>query len=84
MRRHRFAGTLPHVECSRCHGPLILKSRPRLVGVGILLIATLALGPLAGWLWVPVCLAAVTGVYLVVWGTAGRGRWCRACKAPTF
>jgi hypothetical protein len=68
------------MECSRCHGPLILKSRARLVGVGILLIATLALGPLAEWIWAPASLAAVTGVYLVAWGTVGRGRWCRTCK----
>jgi hypothetical protein len=52
--------------------------------VGLLFIATLALGPLAGWIWVPASLAAVTGVYLVAWGTAGRGRWCRACKTPGF
>jgi hypothetical protein len=77
-------GTFRRVECPRCHGPLILKNRTRLVSVGILLIATLALGPLAGWIWVPAGLAAVTGVYLVAWGAAGRGRWCRACKAPTF
>jgi hypothetical protein len=54
------------------------------VGTGLVLIAVLALIPLAHWLWAPAGLCAVTGVYLVAWGTVGNGTWCRSCKAPRF
>jgi hypothetical protein len=84
LRGATGVGKLRGVNCARCQGPLIYKSRGRLVGTGLVLIAVLALIPLAHWLWAPAGLCAVTGVYLVAWGTVGNGTWCRSCKAPRF
>jgi len=67
-------------ECRRCGGEVVQKSRPRLaiVGGAMLLTALVA----AAWpvLVVPAVLAGLTGVYLLAWGAAGRGRLCRGCK----
>jgi len=31
-------------------------------------------------LLVPAIILALAGIYLVAWGTIGKGRWCRNCK----
>ncbi len=66
--------------CMRCRGEVVQKSRVRLGLVGALFLAA----PVAGLLWWPLSLPAggmaLTGVYLLLWATLGRGRWCRGCK----
>jgi sorbitol-specific phosphotransferase system component IIBC len=73
------------VTCSACGGALIQRSRARLAAAGLAMCAA----PLIAWFiplrsplfWVPAVIAALAGVYLLLWSTIGRGRWCRQCKA---
>lgn len=67
--------------CPTCGGPLIQKSRARLAIVGVPLLAGPGLTYVAAWLWIPGIVVGLTGAYLLYWATAGRGRWCRQCKA---
>jgi len=48
---------------------------------GFVLLAAGGLPRFNAWLWMPAILAILTGVYLIYWATAGKGRWCRQCKA---
>jgi hypothetical protein len=70
----------PTGVCGRCGGPVLQKSRARLVGVGGLMLAGLGLGLFWPPLWAPAAILGLTGAYLLVWASAGRGRWCRGCK----
>jgi fatty acid desaturase len=68
-------------RCNRCQGELTHRSRPQLLWVGI----ALCLLPLAAiripLLWLPAIFMIFAGTYLVYWATAGKGLWCRQCKA---
>jgi hypothetical protein len=68
------------VQCRRCSGEVVQKSRARLAIVGILMFAILGLGLLWPPLWLPAVVFGMTGAYLLIWASAGRGRWCRGCK----
>ena len=68
------------LRCPACGGELIQKSRPRLLLVGLTMLAAPALARVWTVLWVPAIVLALTGIYLVVWATLGRARWCRNCK----
>jgi hypothetical protein len=70
----------PTAPCKRCGGPVVRKSRARLVGVGGLMVLGLGLGLLWPPVWVPAVILGLIGAYLLVWASAGRGRWCRQCK----
>lgn len=59
---------------------MIRKSRLRLFVVGLLMIAALPIAAYIPLLWPPAIISALAGVYLIVWATAGKGRWCRTCK----
>ena len=67
-------------KCPACGTEMIQMSRSRLLVVGIGMIASVGLAVVVPVLWVPGIIAALTGVFLVVWATAGKGRWCRQCK----
>jgi hypothetical protein len=56
--------------CKTCGAELIQRSRGLLFLVGVLMIASVILSPI--------------GLFLVVWATRGKGRWCRACKRIGF
>jgi hypothetical protein len=71
---------MPMVPCKRCSGEVVQKSHGRLALVGTLLLAAVGLGVLWPVLWVPAAVLGLTGVYLLAWASAGRGRWCRGCK----
>jgi hypothetical protein len=73
-----------NAQCPGCGAVLTPKNRTKLVAVGVLMIV--AAGISARW---SVSSAAVfllliglllIGAYLIVWGTLGRGMWCRQCK----
>ena len=68
------------VQCRRCGGEVVQKSRSRLALVGALMLVSVGLGVLWAPLWVPAVVLGLTGVYLMAWASAGRGRWCRGCK----
>jgi hypothetical protein len=59
---------------------MIQKSRLRLFLVGLLMIASLAVANYVPYFWAPAIILVLTGGYLIVWATLGRGRWCRTCK----
>ena len=68
------------MKCRSCAGEMIQKSRPQLFVVGVLMIASLALGGVLPFFWGPGILLALIGTYLIVWATLGKGCWCRNCK----
>ena len=67
-------------KCPTCGTVMIQKSRSRLIAVGFFMVALLSLAGMLPFLWIPCVLVALTGVFLIVWATAGKGRWCRQCK----
>lgn len=71
---------MSQLTCRRCNGEVVLKSRPRLVIVGLVMLAAAGLGWVIPWFQIPALILALTGVYLLIWATLGRGRWCRGCK----
>jgi hypothetical protein len=77
-RAHRMEE--PAAGCRRCGGRVVHKGRARLAAVGGLMLAGLGLGFLWPPLWAPAVVLGLTGAYLLVWASAGRGRWCRGCK----
>jgi hypothetical protein len=59
---------------------MIQKSRARLFFVGVLFLASNTLALRFPVLKIPCVVASLTGIYLLVWALAGKGRWCRECK----
>jgi hypothetical protein len=59
---------------------MVQKSPPRLLAVGLLMLATLPLAFLVPRIWWAELVLLPTGAYLVVWAVVGRGGWCRHCK----
>ena len=68
------------MSCPTCGGPLLQKSRLRLLVVGVGLTALLGLSWIFPWFWAPGLVLALTGGYLIAWATLGKGHWCRNCK----
>jgi hypothetical protein len=68
------------MKCKTCDGEMIPKSRIRLAVAGLLMLASFALVFVIPHFWVPGIILAITGVYLLMWATLGRGCWCRNCK----
>jgi hypothetical protein len=66
--------------CPTCGGELIHKSKVRLIVVGGCMVASIAIAFFIPWFWVPGIILALIGIYLLVWATLGRARWCRNCK----
>ena len=66
--------------CPECGGEMIQKSKTRLLSVGICLMASIGVAFFVPLFWSPGIVLVLTGIYLVVWATLGRTRWCRSCK----
>ena len=71
---------MTEIKCHSCDGELIQKSRWRLFIVGTVMSALIVFAVFFPYLWVPGIVFALAGIYLIVWATLGRGRWCRQCK----
>ena len=71
---------VPVVKCKTCNGEMIQKSRFRLFIVGVLMVASLAIAVFVPLFWAPGIILLLTGCYLIIWATLGKGRWCRTCK----
>ena len=71
---------MPDLKCTNCDGEMVQKSRLRLFVVGLLMIAAPAVPSYIPFFWAPSIILSVTGVYLMLWATLGKGRWCRTCK----
>ena len=72
------------MKCQSCNEELIQKSRWRLFIVGCLMIASVAIAWFAPYFWAPGIVFLLTGIYLIVWATLGKGCWCRNCKKFSF
>ena len=68
------------MNCKTCGGEMIQKSRARLITVGLLMLASLLIGFFIPAFWIPGIILGLTGGYLLVWATLGRGCWCRNRK----
>ncbi|HYW71784.1 MAG TPA: hypothetical protein VE961_12160 [Pyrinomonadaceae bacterium] len=71
---------MPAKTCDTCGSEMIQKSRWRLLLVGLLFVAAIAGVRLTPLLWGPAIISMLTGAYLIIWATLGRGCWCRTCK----
>jgi hypothetical protein len=69
-----------NLTCPTCGGVLIQKSKARLVIAGLAMIASVAIAWVFPWFWLPGTILALSGIYLLIWATLGRARWCRNCK----
>jgi hypothetical protein len=63
---------------------MIQKSRTRLFLVGVAMCASLSIAFLYKLFWAPGIILFITGIYLIVWATLGKGCWCRNCKSFGF
>jgi uncharacterized membrane protein len=72
------------MQCSACGNEVILKSRTRLGLVGALLVGGALAALSLRVTWPLAILLAMTGGYLLVWATRGKGAWCRQCKRIAF
>ena len=68
------------MKCPRCQTEMLQKNRVLLLIVGLGLMTSPALTLLSRYFWPPAILLTLTGVYLLVWTTVGKGQWCRTCK----
>lgn len=67
--------------CPTCGGALIQKSILKLFLAAVVLMGTGAVVFFLNFrFWPLVVLPFITGVYLLAWGTLGKGYWCRQCK----
>jgi hypothetical protein len=66
--------------CPACGEELIQKNRVALFVAGAVMLSTLGLAAFWTWFWAPGIILMLAGIYLVVWSTLGKGRWCRRCK----
>src|SRR5690242_8332249 len=67
-------------RCGTCGGAMVRKNRSRLLLVGLLMLASPAVAVFVPYLWGPAIVLVMTGLYLIIWATLGRGYWCRECK----
>jgi len=72
------------MKCKTCDGEMIQKSRRRLLSVGLLMCGSIAIAIFRSWFWGPGIILLLTGIYLIVWATLGKGCWCRNCKRFGF
>ena len=68
------------MKCKTCDGEMIQKNRWRISIVGVLMVVSVALAAVLPLLLAPGVLLLLAGSYLIIWGTVGKGRWCRVCK----
>ena len=68
------------MKCKRCGNEMIQKSRRRLFVVGVAMCASTAIALYVPKFWLPGIILDLTGIYLIVWATLGKGWWCRQCK----
>jgi hypothetical protein len=59
---------------------MVRKNRLRLFAVGVLMVTSVVLAAFIPYFWAPGIILGLTGLYLVIWATLGRGYWCRTCK----
>jgi hypothetical protein len=78
--REGTLSNLSNVKCSTCGGEMVQKSPLRLFVAGMLMVASLAIAAFVPYFLAPGIILLLAGIYLMVWATVGKGRWCRECK----
>jgi len=68
------------MTCKTCGAEMIRKSSLRLLLIGVAMMASISIGLIVPYFWAPGVILFLIGSYLVVWGTLGKGLWCRHCK----
>jgi hypothetical protein len=68
------------VKCPACQDEMVQKNRPLLAVVGIALLFSPTLALITAYFWLPGIILFLTGIYLLIWATRGKGLWCRNCK----
>jgi len=66
--------------CPSCGHKLTRKSRSTLLLAGVVLLILAVPLILRAYIWPLAILLAAIGLYLLMWGVFGKGRWCRRCK----
>lgn len=72
------------MKCKTCGNEMIQKNRARLFLVGALMIVSIGTVFFIPIFWPPGIILLLTGLYLIVWATLGKGCWCRNCKRFGF
>ena len=67
-------------HCQTCGGVMVQKGRLKLFMVGVLMVACTSASLFIPYFWIANPILLLAGLYLIVWGTLGKGRWCRSCK----
>jgi hypothetical protein len=67
-------------SCPTCGSEMIQKSKVRLIVVGLCMMASIAIAVFVPLFWAPGIILELTGIYLLIWATLGKARWCRNCK----
>ena len=68
------------MRCPTCDRELIQKNRILLFLVGMAMLASMVASFVSAWILFPAAFLVLIGVYLMLWGTRGKGLWCRTCK----
>lgn len=70
--------------CPTCGTELTPKNKPLLLAVGLAMLGSVAAILISFWLALPSVVAAVVGIYLILWATRGKALWCRNCKKAPY
>ena len=69
------------MPCPHCGSEWTQKSRVKLFVVGLLSLAAAVVSLfLYTIFWIVAAMLLAVSAYLIVWSTAGKGRWCTQCK----
>ncbi|HEY4247876.1 MAG TPA: hypothetical protein VGM64_13565 [Lacunisphaera sp.] len=68
------------MKCPTCKGEMVQKNRPLLAVTGLGLLFSPSLAPITAFFLLPAIVLLLTGIYLLIWATRGKGLWCRNCK----
>jgi hypothetical protein len=68
------------MQFKTCGGEMVQTNRARLLAVGVLMLASVAIALYYPAFWPPGIILALTGLYLITWATLGKACWCRNCK----
>jgi hypothetical protein len=69
------------MACPHCGGEWTQKSRAKIFFVGLVTFtAGIACLLFYTLFWIAAAMLFAVSAYLIVWSTAGKGRWCRHCK----
>lgn len=72
------------MTCPTCGTELTQKRKSLLLVVGFAMLGSIAAISISLWLALPTIIAAIVGIYLILWATRGKALWCRTCKRAPY